>query len=83
MHGSIWKRMSRAWVALLLGFVCANAQVPRTYSNIAERRLPDPRCDPYGIAAGPDGALWFTETIGKIGRISSLGRDRVRPANFQ
>jgi streptogramin lyase len=72
------------WQALLLGFVWrANAQVPRTYSNIAERRLPDPRCDPYGIAAGPDGALWFTETIGKIGRISSLGRDRVSPANFQ
>jgi hypothetical protein len=72
MHGSIWKRMSRAWVALLLGFVCANAQVPRTYSNIAERRLPDPRCDPYGIAAGPDGC-GLLKPSARLGVFQQLG----------
>ncbi|MCP3097440.1 hypothetical protein LZ198_00980 [Myxococcus sp. K15C18031901] len=25
---------------------------------------------PYGITAGPDGALWFTEEVGRIGRIA-------------
>ena len=30
--------------------------------------------DPFGITAGPDGALWFTETFnGKIGRITTAG----------
>ena len=28
---------------------------------------------PYGIAAGADGALWFTESIGKIGRVTTSG----------
>src|SRR5690349_8794524 len=29
---------------------------------------------PYGIIAGPDGALWFTEpTPGRIGRITTAG----------
>ena len=25
---------------------------------------------PYGIAAGPDGALWFSESVGQIGRVA-------------
>src|SRR5262249_23331445 len=30
--------------------------------------------DPFGITAGPDGNLWFTEQIGdKIGRITPSG----------
>lgn len=36
--------------------------------------MPTPTCWPAGIAAGPDGALWFTEQIGqKIGRITTSG----------
>jgi streptogramin lyase len=35
---------------------------------------PTPFSSPYGIAAGPDGALWFTEAAGnKIGRITVAG----------
>ena len=37
-------------------------------------RFPRPTAFPYGIAAGPDGALWFTELVGnKIGRITTAG----------
>jgi virginiamycin B lyase len=36
--------------------------------------LPTKAADPRGITAGPDGALWFTEAIGKIGRITTGGR---------
>src|SRR5450631_3218903 len=33
-----------------------------------------PGAEPFGITAGPDGNLWFTELIGdKIGRITPLG----------
>jgi hypothetical protein len=28
---------------------------------------------PYDITAGPDGALWFTQTTGRIGRITTTG----------
>src|SRR5262249_24995658 len=28
---------------------------------------------PIGITAGPDGNLWFTESVGKIGRITPAG----------
>jgi virginiamycin B lyase len=36
--------------------------------------LPSPNSGPSGIALGPDGALWFTETVGnKIGRIPVSG----------
>src|SRR5262249_14739944 len=36
--------------------------------------LPTARSDPDRIAAGPDGALWFTENFGnRIGRITTAG----------
>ena len=36
--------------------------------------IPTPNSSPGGIAAGPDGNLWFTERAGnKIGRISPIG----------
>ncbi len=48
-------------------------------SPIVEYPLPSPSGSPQDIAAGPDGALWFTEPggsccIGKIGRITTGGR---------
>ena len=41
---------------------------------LAEVPLPEPASGPYGIAAGPDGNLWFTEiSASRIGRISPAG----------
>src|SRR5438874_12969818 len=43
-------------------------------SGINEIRLVESAPLPFGITAGPDGALWFTESgSGKIGRISTTG----------
>jgi virginiamycin B lyase len=42
--------------------------------TITEFPLPTPGSNPAGITAGPDGALWFTETgANKIGRITTTG----------
>jgi virginiamycin B lyase len=36
--------------------------------------LPNPLGNqPQGLAVGPDGNVWFTEQIGKIGRITPTG----------
>ncbi|MDQ0940162.1 hypothetical protein [Streptomyces sp. V1I1] len=36
--------------------------------------MPTAGCGPFGTAAGPDGALWFTEsTVDRIGRITTAG----------
>jgi streptogramin lyase len=41
---------------------------------ITEYRVPTAEAGPYLIAAGPDGAMWFTEFQGeKIGRITMKG----------
>jgi len=41
---------------------------------IGEYTVPTPNSGPLGIAAGPDGAMWFTENhSGKIGRIAPSG----------
>ena len=42
--------------------------------SITEYPIPTSASGPNGIAAGPDGALWFTETnANKIGRITTAG----------
>lgn len=42
--------------------------------NITEFPLPSGGSEPFGITAGPDNALWFTEYGGnKIGRITTAG----------
>src|SRR5438093_745746 len=42
--------------------------------RISEYPVPTPGSYPYGITAGPDGNLWFTEANGnKIGRITTGG----------
>jgi streptogramin lyase len=38
--------------------------------TIAEFPVPTANSGPWGIAAGPDGNLWFTETVGNIGMIN-------------
>src|ERR1700724_818148 len=43
-------------------------------SGVTEFVIPTLLSHPYGITAGPDSALWFTEVTGnKIGRISTGG----------
>src|SRR5258708_19338942 len=42
--------------------------------TLTEFTLPTPKSEPYGITAGPDGDLWFTEFQGnQIGRITPIG----------
>jgi len=61
--------------SLFLAMICvlgwsaaAAAQTILTYST------PTANSQPLGIAAGSDGALWFTEGLGnKIGRITTAG----------
>jgi len=38
-----------------------------------EYAIPTQNASPVDIVAGPDGALWFTEAAGKIGRITTTG----------
>jgi uncharacterized protein (TIGR03437 family) len=45
-----------------------------TAVSITEHPLPESSSYPFGIAAGPDGALWFTEPSGnRVGRITTGG----------
>src|SRR5260370_21972743 len=59
-------------LAALFGLILAavaSGQIVREFP------IPTPNSDPIGIAAGPDGALWFAEenTSNKIGRITTTG----------
>ncbi len=48
--------------------------LPAGAVTINEFAVPTDSCVPYGIAAGPDGNLWFTERSGlNIGRITTAG----------
>jgi hypothetical protein len=57
-------------LALLAGLL----PVAPASAAIAEFAVLTPSSTPFGITAGPDGALWFTEPAGnKIGRITPAG----------
>jgi streptogramin lyase len=60
---------------LLSSAVAVLAAAPlRAQVTIDEFPVPTGGSRPYTIVAGPDGALWFTESIGnKIGRITTAG----------
>jgi streptogramin lyase len=48
--------------------------LPSSGGTITEFTVPTAGAAPWGIAAGPDGNLWFTESgAGKIGRITTTG----------
>jgi uncharacterized repeat protein (TIGR01451 family) len=48
-------------------------QIGRVTTGGAFTEFPLPTASPNGIAAGPDGAIYFTELAGKIGRITTSG----------
>ena len=54
----------------LFSFLCT---ICSAQPAITEYVIPTPGSYPSGIAAGPDGALWFTEFEGKSGRITTAG----------
>jgi virginiamycin B lyase len=64
-----------AMFALGLGAITAlAAPAPAAAQTITEYAVPTAGSAPTGIAAGPDGALWFTELSGnKIGRMTPDG----------
>jgi hypothetical protein len=71
-------RVRRSLAALLAGSLAAVltglAPPPAGAAVITEYPIPTAAAGPAGIAAGPDGALWFTEFFGnKIGRITTGG----------
>src|ERR1039458_2935922 len=66
---------SRTWCssAILLSLLALRS-VALAQPTITEYRNGlTPGGAPWGIAAGPDGAMWFTEYAGRIGRISLSG----------
>ena len=65
----------------VLGTVLAGAPVARAARpSITEFAVPTAAARPYAIAAGPDGALWFTEAdADRIGRIDTAGHIQEFP----
>src|ERR1035438_5806098 len=60
------------WSAGLLWILCSAASAQYTVTEYSNGMTPG--SGPSGIAAGPDGALWFTEIYGnRIGRITTTG----------
>jgi streptogramin lyase len=65
-----------ALFALTLAAIGFTLTVPPTATaqTITQFDLPTIGSNPYGIAAGPDGALWFAQGSGnRIGRITTAG----------
>lgn len=46
---------------------------PAAYPEFLEYPLPSPNSQPYGIALGADGNMWFAEGANRIGRITPGG----------
>jgi len=72
-------------VALASGIVWFTTHQAAPAASITELRVPTANSQPGGIAAGPDGNLWFTEAQGnQIGRLTpsgSITEFRVPTAN--
>jgi virginiamycin B lyase len=68
-------RIQRYLVALAVAAPVGGVGWPGSAAaQITEFTLPASNSQPYGITAGPDGALWFAERNGnKIGRITTDG----------
>jgi streptogramin lyase len=63
---------TETWLAALL--LSVPVSMPAQQVAIIEHPLPSAESRPHRITAGPDGALWFTESNGnKIGRMATAG----------
>ncbi len=63
-----------ACVALVCLLSLSSATAWARVGRIDEFSIPTSGSDPFGITAGPDGNLWFTEVRGNnIGRITPAG----------
>lgn len=61
-------------LAGLLSLICAVTTAWALSGKIIEFAVPTANSGPFGITAGPDSALWFTEPGGdKVGRITTAG----------
>jgi streptogramin lyase len=74
-------RAARAWAAVLLvvqavlwAMVVPAGTARAAFGDITEFWVPSANSRPIGIAAGPDGNLWFTlPQFNRIGRITPAG----------
>lgn len=70
----MWRPFHSRLPGLLAGLVCMWLGSTAESAVITEYPLPSAAAQPRGIAAGPDGNLWFTEYgANRIGRISPGG----------
>ena len=53
----------------------AHSSVSQRKGHFTEFPLPNGSGAPFGITAGPDGNLWFTEQSAQIGKIHPPGPD--------
>jgi streptogramin lyase len=61
-------------ISIAAMLMCLPTVSPAQSVSITEYALPTANSGTYGIAAGPDSALWFTEDLrNKIGRITTAG----------
>ncbi|WGS20596.1 MULTISPECIES: hypothetical protein [unclassified Bradyrhizobium] len=58
-------------LAIASQLAAAVGTMPAAAQTLTEFGLPTPASRPSAITTGPDGALWFTEAGGKIGRITA------------
>jgi len=60
--------------AMILAVAAMGLAGPAWGQSVTEFAVPTAGSEPFGIAAGPDGNLWFTEGSGnKVGRITTAG----------
>ncbi len=65
--------MYRLFAVIVLSLAFSSL-LPAQAVDFTSYTVPTFNAEPFGITAGPDGALWFTEQTGnKIGRISAAG----------
>jgi virginiamycin B lyase len=68
--GAIWFTENGS-AANSVGRLDPSAAMPGTDAGMTEYVVPTASKFPFGISAGPDGAIWFTEGVanGDIGRV--------------
>src|SRR5438094_670820 len=68
------QKLTRFTVAMAVGLAVGTAALA-AFAGLPITEYPIPTDDsaPRGITAGPDGNMWFTETMGRIGKITTTG----------